>query len=514
MNLPLQFSKYNWGFVSTPQKTSCLGMEGRRCPMSRGKGIGGSTLINGLVYSRASSIDFDKWAKHVNDSRWSYPEVEHYFQKSEEFLHRDKKAPADDFAHGNSGELHVEYHLPRSLQLDAFLEANEELGLPIADYNAGIGLGASPSQLNTKFGRRVDGGKAFVQPILHRRNIKVLPNSYVTKILIDEHNVAYGIYFTHHGQKYVATVEKEVIVSAGSISTPHLLMLSGIGPRDHLRSKHIPLVQDLEVGSKLRDHPCFYGLNFETNYAEPVDTLTGYIKDYIKGVGPMTVPGNNQGVGFYESQFTKGTGYPDIEIMFIPANATSDLSQRAFRLTNQTYEDVWGRADRTRTYVMYVIALHAESTGTVRLRSKDPFDYPLIDTSFLSDPEDHDIELIYEGVQLALRLSDTDALQRLDATLQGGPLRACRHFKYPSRKYWYCAIRQLTMDVFHPVGTCPMGPYPDEGDVVDSKLRVHGVKNLRVADASVFPFTLAGHTSAVVVMVGEAASDILKEHWL
>lgn len=256
---------------------------------------------------------------------------------------------------------------------------------------------------------------------------------------------------------------------------------------------------------------CYYGLNFRTSYEEPIRCLEEYVEEFLTGFGPLSAPGNNQGVAFYESQFTRGTGYPDFEIMFIPANATNDIAQKAFMLADRTYEDTWRYINVTQTYILYLIALHAQSIGTVRLRSNDPFEYPFIDTRFLSDPDNRDIRVIYEAVQLSLRLAETKALQKIGATLQGHPMRACRQFNYPSEQYWYCAIRQMTMDIYHPVGTNPMGPDPRKGAVVDSECRVYGVKKLRVADASVFPFTLAGHPVAGIVLVGEIVSDFIKQ---
>lgn len=335
--------------------------------------------------------------------------------------------------------------------------------------------------------------------------------SYATKILIDKHKEARGVIFSHHNKLYKATASKEVIVSGGTYQTPQLLMLSGIGPRHHLESFQIPVVKDLEVGSTLRDHPCYYGLSFDTSYSEPVLPLRGYVEQFLAGYGPLASPGNNQGVAFYESQFTKGTGYPDIEIMFIPSNATNDFAPGAFNITQQTYEDSWKYINVTTSYILYLISLHAESLGTVRLQSNDPYDYPVIDSRFLSDPEDRDIRVIYEAVQLSLKLAQTKALQEINATLQGHPISACAGYTFPSEDYWYCAIRQLTMDIYHPVGTCPMGPDPKKGAVVDTECRVHGVKKLRVIDASVFPFALAGHPTAAICMVADVVSDFIKQ---
>lgn len=282
------------------------GMTNFTCPMGRGRGIGGTTLINGLVYSRGSSMDFDRWAKHVEDERWSYQQVLPYFQRTENFIQRDRDAPVSDFVHGRGGLLDVEYHLPRSPHLNAFLSANEELGYTVADYNAGTGLGASPAQINTRNGRTLDVGTAFILPALHRRNLKIMTNSYVTRILIDKYKKVQGILFTHDNKYFRAIASKEVILSAGTFQTPQLLMISGIGPKDHLQSLGIPVIQDLEVGSTLRDHAAYYGVNFGTNYTEPILPLEEYVEEFLAGYGPLAAPGNNQGVAFYESQFTRG----------------------------------------------------------------------------------------------------------------------------------------------------------------------------------------------------------------
>ncbi|XP_023014366.2 glucose dehydrogenase [FAD, quinone] [Leptinotarsa decemlineata] len=514
MYFPVEYTDYNWGFFSTPQKTCCLGMVDKKCPLPRGRGVGGSTLINGGIYARGSRLDFDRWAKHVNDSTWSYEKVLPYFKKSEDFHHRDKAAPVYEPVHGKGGLWNVEYHLPRSPQLNSWLAANEELGYGVADYNSGTGLGASPFQLNTINGRRLDGGKAFIHPFLGRKNLHLVKEAYVTKILIDHiRSSAEGVVFTLHHKKYTAKASKEVIMSAGVFQTPQLLMLSGIGPKKHLESLNIPVVKNLQVGSFLKDHPTFYGVVFGSNYTEPTKPLKEQVEEYLRGYGALSLSGNNQGVGFFESKFTKGTGYPDIEIGMVPAVAISDLSQRTFSLTDQTYEDLWKPMNRSQSYITYVISLHAESTGTVRLNSSDPYEYPIVDVNFLSDPKGKDIETICEGVQILMNLSKTQAFQKIGAKLGGRPLKACKEFEYLSKPYWYCAIRQVTMNIYHPASTCPMGNNPERGDVVDSHCKVHGIKKLRIADASVFPFSLAGHPTAAVVMVGEVVSDLIKKEY-
>ncbi|KAJ3644463.1 hypothetical protein Zmor_022190 [Zophobas morio] len=505
---PIEFTHYNWAYNSTPQKTCCLGAQNQICLYPRGKGVGGSTLINGLVYARGYKSDFDKWEKFANDKRWGYDSVLHYFKKSENFVHNDKEAPCDPSYHGTGGYLRVEYHQPNSPQLNAFLEANKELGFDIADYNANK-LGASQTQINTINGKRLDDAKAFLHPVRQRKNLKILTHSYVTKILTDK-GVATAVEFSHKGKNYFVEVNKEVILAAGTIGTPQILMWSGIGPKRHLNNLKIDVVADLEVGTVLRDNTLFYGITIHTNYTEPVRPLRDYVEDYLKGVGPFTIANNLAGVGFYESSYTKGTGTPDIELVFIPANATNSLSAKRVGLTEETYEDLWKNVDVPQSLVVYVVSLHDVSTGTVRLKSKNPYDYPMIDSNFLSDRGNKDIKIIYEGIQLVLKLLKTKAFRKMNATLQGRPLRACRNNEYLSEGYWYCAIRQVSSNLYHPLGTCPMGTDIKKGAVVDSKLKVFGFRNLRIADASVFPSPLAGHPNAPTVMVGEQLGDLVK----
>ena len=377
-----------------------IGSEHQVCPYPRGKGVGGSTLINSLVYARGYKSDFDNWGQIANDKRWGYDSVLHYFKKSEKFVHNDIEAPYDAAYHGTSGYLNVAFHEPRSPQLHAFLEANKELGFATVDYNANK-LGASPTQMNTKKGKRVDDAKAF---LFHRQNLKILTHSYVTKVLTDGNGIVTRVEFSRKGKNYFVQVTKEVILAAGVFGTAHILTLSGIGPRNHLEKLGIDVVADLEVGTVLRDSSCFFGITVGTNYTEPVKPLKEQVKDYLHGVGPFTVVNNKQGIAFYESSYTKGTGTPDIELQFVPANATHQLSAKSFSFTEQTYDDLWKHINVSQSFSVYVISLHDVSTGSVRLKNKNPYDYPVINSNYLSDPEDKDIKIRYEGIQLVLRL--------------------------------------------------------------------------------------------------------------
>lgn len=479
-------------------------MINEQCPVPRGKGVGGTTLLNGVLYVRGNRADYDYWAS-IGNPEWSYENILPYFKKAENFH------LGNPYYHGKNGPLKVEFHKPNSPQYYAFLEANVEKGRDIVDYNGQVQLGVSPFQMNTINGRRDDNGKAYVAPILNRRNLYVKTNSYVTKILINNATkTAYGVHFMNNGRKYIANANKEVILSAGTISSPALLLLSGIGPADHLRMLNIPVYQDLPVGNNLRDHATFYGLSFVMDYKEPISSIKRLVEDFLNDYGPYTVAANNQGVAFLRTGLSQlPEEVPDIELFLVPSNTTNELTQKYFNFKNETYEELWGNLDTRQLFLINTVLLHPHSTGTVRLQSSDPYEYPLIDFRLLSDPEEHDIATIYEGIKKVLEFTNTEAFRKKNVRFLPPKLSACKDFEFLSKEYWYCSIRQITMHIYHPIGTNKMGPNPNDS-VVNSRLQVHGINQLRVADASIFPTTISGHTSAAATMVGEVVSDFIK----
>ncbi|XP_023312558.1 glucose dehydrogenase [FAD, quinone]-like [Anoplophora glabripennis] len=477
-------------------------MKEERCPYPRGRGVGGTSLLNGLTYARGNKIDYDIWCAQGNPG-WCYKDVLPYFKKSENFQKNDPHAVVVMAFHGVGGPLHVNFPLPRAEQCKVFFKANEELGHHQIEYNGLNATGVSPYQVNVKHGKRQDSGTAFLKPVLDRSNLVVLTKSFVMKIVINELKMAEGVIFSYKGRAYKAFASKEVIVSQGSISSPQLLMLSGIGPAGHLKELGIPVVQNLEVGSALSDHVQINGLTFSSNLSipvvqnlevgsalsdhvqinglpsratlsEPVQTLREQIKDYMAGVGLLSQTLNQQALGYYQTY---------------------------------TFEGV----DSSSSFTMYPSLLHLKSTGTLRLKTACPFDYPLIDPKCLSDPDGKDLETAYQAVQFALRLIETKAFRNINAKLETKPIETCSDkYKFKSKDYWYCALRYISSHNNHPVGTCRMGPNPSQGDVVDAQLRVYGVGKLRVADASVIPLSTSSHLNAVCYMIAEKLADLLK----
>lgn len=479
-------------------------MVDHECPYPRGKVLGGSSVLNALMYVRGNKEDYNLWKRQGNPG-WAYKDVLPYFIKSE-----NSQINGDHGFHGKGGLLNVEYHRPNSPQLNTFLSGLNEFGLPTLDYNGKDQFGASPTQLNTLRGTRDSTSKAFLTQAERRPNLKILTGHLVTKVLFNKHKQAYGVAFTNRTGTFIANATKEIILSAGAFGSPQLLMLSGIGPAAHLQEHNIPVIQDLAVGNNLQDHITFYGLLFSSNYTEPTKTTRQLVDDYLKDYGPYTVPGSSEGLAFFNTQ-NNGAKVPDVEFIIITSNSSSPILKESFRLTDETYNAVWGKSNPANVFSFYLMLLHPKSRGTVRLQSSNPYDYPLIDPKFLSDPEGDDIERIYKGIQIALRLLNTTAFKEMDVKLFDATLPACSNFTYLSKDYWYCQIRQLTYHIHHPASTCKMGPSPKQGAVVNSQLRVHGVSKLRVADASVLPELTSGHLNAPCIMIGEKLADMLKK---
>ncbi|KAF5277884.1 hypothetical protein FQA39_LY06036 [Lamprigera yunnana] len=503
----LQAQEFNWNFNSTPQNSSCLAMINQECSYPRGKGLGGTSLINALVYSRGNKEDYENWEK-LGNKGWGYNHVLHYFNKSQ-----NCNIKGDAGYHGMGGYLNVEYHKPDSPQLNAFIEANKLLGQKVVDYNGESQIGVGKTQFNYINGKRQSTAKAFLHPVRSRSNLEILTNSYAVQVLIDaKSRSAYGVLFTHNGIMYKVLALSEIVLSAGVIGTPHLLMLSGIGPKNHLKSLGIPIIQNLPVGNYFYEHPAYHALHFSTNYTEPIKSMEEYVKDFMDGHGPYTIDANLQGIAFYKSKYNSDlhSQNPDIEILIQPSNNTGSFIQRVHHYDDHAFETIWKKIKPQHSFTLLCILLHPLSEGRIRLKSNDPYEYPLIDTQILSDDNGRDIAIMHEAIQIALELVQTEPFKKLNATLLDHPLPICvNKHKYLSQEYWYCQLRQLTFHLFHGTSTCRMGQEPLTS-VVDHKLKVHGIQNLRVVDTSIFPTQVAGHTNAPAIMVAEKASDLIK----
>ena len=494
-------------------------MEGQRCGFPRGKGLGGSSVINYMIYNRGNRNDFDRWAAAGNTG-WSWAEVLPYFLKSE----RSTLRMCNSKNHNQNGWLNVEDVPYRTQILEAFIQANKHLGVNEIDYNSGDQLGVSHLQATTKNGKRHSAYKAFLEPILDRPNLHIMVNTRVTKVLINpKTKTAYGAEFLRNRKRYQVVARKEVILSAGTFASPQLLMLSGIGMKSELSRLGIPLVKDLPVGKVMYDHPCHLGPTFVVNTTgESLNAeraiAPNNILDYLHGRGPLTVPGGVEALSFIRSKTpdTRNPSVPNVELIFVSGGFHSDEGagiSRGMRIKEEIYKTTFSQLEDTNidTFSIMPMIFHPKSVGYLKLKSTNPFHWPRFYPNFFKHPDD--VETLLDGIKFAIKLAQTPPFKKLGARLHSVPLPNCANKHFNSDEYWKCSIRTIASTLHHQISTCRMGPANDINSVVSHELMVHGIKKLRVVDTSIIPEPLTAHTNAASFMIGEKAADMIKRQW-
>lgn len=299
-------------------------------------------------------------------------------------------------------------------------------------------------------------------------------------------------------------------------------MLSGIGPKKHLQELQIPLIQDLPVGEKLYDHITYVGLSFRVNQSVsvlPTTVLTlNNIINYLKyGRGPFTSLGGVEGIGYIKTEISdEPTDYPDVELLFVGGSLSNDygiVSRRTMKIRDDVYYKHWGHLHGQHTWTIFPMLLHPKSVGYMKLRSRNPFDYPIFHGNYLTDPQNKDLSTMIAAIRYIIRLSKTPAFQKFGSQLNPVPVPGCESYFFGSDGYWECAVRTLSITLHHQVATAKMGPQNDPEAVVNHELKVYGIDRLRVADTSIIPFAIGAHTSAPSTMVGEKAADLIKDTW-
>ncbi|MEM9191013.1 MAG: GMC family oxidoreductase N-terminal domain-containing protein [Myxococcota bacterium] len=470
-------SEVDWSFYTEPQ-TGCAG---RQLYMPRGKVLGGSSSINAMIYIRGHRSDYDRWAEDAPG--WSYDDVLPYFRRAE------ANADLADSFHGTDGPLQVTRPRSPNPVSRAFVDAASELGFRQNPDFAGADMeGFGLFQLTQHAGRRCSAAKAYLEPIQDRPNLKVRTGVQVRKVCIEDRR-AVAVEYSEGGKLRRIQAEKEVVLAAGAIGSPQLLMLSGIGPGSQLQALGIPVVHDApEVGKNLQDHPVVtvmyrsrqeVTLDGVDRWPRIVPAMSKYI---ARKQGPFTSNIGEAG-GFLRTQ--EELPGPDLQYHFAPC-----------------YFIDHGRKNPTQGagFTIAPTLLTPKSRGSLWLKYPDAGAKPMIDPRHLTNPEDL-APLIY-GYRLAVRLANTRALQRY----RGASFAPAAELMDDDAIVDF--IREYVEAIYHPAGTCRMGS--DDRAVVDPSLRVNGVAGLRVVDASIMPTVTRGNTNAPTIMIAEKASDLIR----
>jgi len=467
----------DWCFKTEPD----AGLNGRALNYPRGKVLGGCSSINGMIYMRGQKQDYDHWASLGNEG-WSWDDVLPYFLKSED--HYQGASPM----HGAGGEWRVDKQRLSWVILDKFRSAAAQTGIPsIEDFNTGDNEGFSYFQVNQKNGQRWSTARGFLQPIKNRPNLTVITHAHADRLHLEGKKVK-GIAFDIKGIPSYAKARKEIILAAGAVASPAILERSGIGHPDYLKEKSIDVLHPLPgVGENLQDHlqvRAVFKVSNATTLNEQANSLVGKVKmawNYaIHRRGPLAMAPSQLG-GFAKSSTHYETANLEYHIQPLSCDKLGDPLHPFPAITAS------------------VCNLRPKSRGSVHIRSKNPYDHPVIQPNYLSHPEDQQVAA--DALKLTRRICQADALQPFK------PEEFKPGIDIQSDEALIKAAGDIATTIFHPVGTCKMGQ--DGNAVVDHQLKVRGLSSIRIVDASIMPTITSGNTNSPTVMIAEKASDMI-----
>lgn len=469
----------SWGYETDPDPN----LNGRKMIWPRGRVLGGSSSINGVLYVRGQAEDYDHW-RQLGNTGWSFDDVLPHFRSSEDY-----EKGGDEFR-ATGGPLGVQEISDRRPACEAFIAACQEAGFERnPDYNGATQDGTGYFQTTTRRGRRSSTAVAFLKPARKRPNLKIATRALATRLIVEEGR-AVGVEYSQGGQVHAARAGREVVLSGGSINSPQLLQLSGIGDPDHLRDLGIPIVHNApDVGRNLQDHlqvRAVYELDglhsLNTDVRSPVRKMLMGVQYALTRSGPLTI---SAGQAYLFARTRPELATPDIQFLFMP------LSTDNPGLDLHPFPGVTAAIGQCRP----------ESRGDIMITSSDPTVYPRIRPNYLS--EEVDRETVVAGLKLSRKISSQPAFATYvkREVLPGPDLNTDDEL--------LAYAREKGGTIYHPTGTCRMGI--DERAVVDPRLKVRGLEGLRVADASIMPMIVSGNTNAAAIMIGEKAAAMILE---
>jgi len=493
---------FDWEYYTEKEDNLFKGLNDNKGFWPRGRSLGGSGVINGLQYTRGTRFDYDEWAEK-GCRGWDYKSVLPYFLKMEDILIPELKSSP---YHNSGGPIAVT-HCPPTELTPLFMQAGQELGFSVTDYNGEQQEGFSVVQSNVKNGIRSSAAHEYLGKN-NRPNLDIGTRSFVTKLII-ENRKAVGVTYIRNGIKYFVKARKEVIVSGGSVNTPQLLMLSGIGPRAHLESLGIQVVADLPVGEHLQDHqlvmlptPLKDKLGVTTSDFE---SLLNQLRYKLFKTGPFVRTGLDGSAFLHVDPSMKAFSSPDLQFIFFNMLFSLDV----FVNYKDSVANEMLQKDHTRPgFTTDVCLTKPKSTGKIKLRSIDPFDPPLIYANYYSESDD--MKTMIGGIRIWEKLLQTPTMKKIGADVSHSKMKFCSQFKFQSDEYWECYIRHTSITQYHPCCTAPMGADTDPRAVLDLELKVRGIANLRVVDASVMPNITSGNLNTPTMMIAERAADLIK----